>query len=122
LAKSGVAVEKLDISEIRANFGDRKCLIVQRKSFVGHPDAIQFPRISGNVSFSTATDYTNYVFRKLKKPLKKCKRRQLRPMNVLYEPVNSYSALLRFPHVVQLTCSGSFGGRLTRNRTSRFRF
>jgi len=35
-----VAVEKLGISEIRTNFGDRKCLGDQRKSFVGHPDVI----------------------------------------------------------------------------------
>jgi hypothetical protein len=46
-----VAVEKLDISEIRANFGDRKCLTVQRKSFVGHPDVIQFLQISGKRVF-----------------------------------------------------------------------
>jgi hypothetical protein len=32
-------VEKLDISEIRDNLGDRKCLTEQRKSFVEHPDA-----------------------------------------------------------------------------------
>jgi hypothetical protein len=36
---TGVAVEKLDISEIRENLGDRKCLTEQRKSFVEHPDA-----------------------------------------------------------------------------------
>jgi hypothetical protein len=41
-----VAVEKLEISEIRGNFGDRKCLAEQRKSFVGHPSAIVFLRIS----------------------------------------------------------------------------
>jgi len=35
-----VAVEKLEISEIRTNLGDRKCLGDPRKSFVGHPDAI----------------------------------------------------------------------------------
>jgi hypothetical protein len=29
---TGVAVEKLDISEIGANLGDRKCLAEQRKS------------------------------------------------------------------------------------------
>jgi hypothetical protein len=46
-----VAVEKLDISEIGANFGDRKCLAVQRKSFVGHPDAIQSLQISGKPVF-----------------------------------------------------------------------
>jgi hypothetical protein len=36
---TGVAVEKLDISEIRENLGDRNCLTEQRKSFVEHPDA-----------------------------------------------------------------------------------
>jgi len=40
-----VAVEKLDISEIGANLGDRKCLAEQRKSFVEHPAAMQFLRI-----------------------------------------------------------------------------
>jgi hypothetical protein len=35
-----VAVEKLGISEIRENFGDRKCLAEKRMSFVGLPDAI----------------------------------------------------------------------------------
>jgi len=35
-----VAVEKLEISEIRTNLGDRKCLGDQRESFVVHPDAI----------------------------------------------------------------------------------
>jgi len=44
--KSGVAVEKLDISEIKQNLGDRKCLAEQRKSFVEHPDAMFFLRIS----------------------------------------------------------------------------
>jgi len=34
-----VGVEKLNISEIRGNLGDRKCRAEQRKSFVGHPDA-----------------------------------------------------------------------------------
>jgi hypothetical protein len=44
---TGVAdVEKLDISEIRGNSGDRKCLADERRSFVGHPDAISFLRIS----------------------------------------------------------------------------
>jgi hypothetical protein len=46
-----VGVEKLGISEIRTNFGDRKCLTEQRKSFVGHPDAIQFLQISGKRVF-----------------------------------------------------------------------
>jgi hypothetical protein len=35
-----VAVEKLEISEIRTILGDRKCLGGQRKSIVGHPGAI----------------------------------------------------------------------------------
>jgi hypothetical protein len=41
-----VAVEKLEISEIRGNFGDRKCLAEEKKLFVGHPNAIVFLRIS----------------------------------------------------------------------------
>jgi len=40
LVKSPVGVEKLKISEIRTNLGDRKCPGDQRESFVGHPDAI----------------------------------------------------------------------------------
>jgi hypothetical protein len=40
LLKNPVAVEKLNISEIRENLGDRKCLTEQRKSFVEHPDAL----------------------------------------------------------------------------------
>jgi hypothetical protein len=40
LLLTGVAVEKLDISEIREDLGDRKCLTEQRKSFVEHPDAL----------------------------------------------------------------------------------
>jgi hypothetical protein len=43
---TGGAVEKLEIAEIRGNFGDRKCPAEQGKSFVGHPDAIFFRRIS----------------------------------------------------------------------------
>jgi hypothetical protein len=46
-----VAVGKLDISEIGGNLGDRKCLAEQRKSFVEHPDAMQFLRISGQRVF-----------------------------------------------------------------------
>jgi hypothetical protein len=38
--QSGVGVEKLDLSEKRPELGDRKCLGEQRKSVVGHPDAI----------------------------------------------------------------------------------
>jgi hypothetical protein len=47
LAATGVAVEKLEISETRHKFGDRKCLGDPCKSFVGHPDAIQFLWIFG---------------------------------------------------------------------------
>jgi hypothetical protein len=46
-----VGVEKLNISEISENFGERKCLNEQRKSFVGHPDAIQFLQMSGQRVF-----------------------------------------------------------------------
>src|SRR6266404_3354398 len=35
-----------DISDIRANFEDRKCLTVQEKIVYGHPDAIYFLQIS----------------------------------------------------------------------------
>jgi len=38
-------VEKLDISEIGTNLGDRKCLGDSRESFIGHPDTIYFLRI-----------------------------------------------------------------------------
>jgi hypothetical protein len=39
-----VAVEKLEISGISGNFGDRKCLAQQEKvvCIVGHPDAMFF--------------------------------------------------------------------------------
>jgi hypothetical protein len=40
MAERAVGVEKLEIPEIREDLGDRKCLGAQRKSFVGHPDAI----------------------------------------------------------------------------------
>jgi hypothetical protein len=43
---SGVDVEKLEISENQFKFGDRRCLGNLNKSFVGHPDAIYFLRIS----------------------------------------------------------------------------
>jgi hypothetical protein len=36
------AVEKLDISEIEPNLGDRKCLGDSRRSFIEHPGAILF--------------------------------------------------------------------------------
>jgi hypothetical protein len=42
-----VAVEKLEISENRPRFGDRKCLGDLNKSLVGHPDAIEFLPILG---------------------------------------------------------------------------
>jgi len=48
-----MAVEKLDISDIREKFGDRKCLSVQRKSFVGHPNAIYFLQISLSEFFNS---------------------------------------------------------------------
>jgi hypothetical protein len=41
------AVEKLDILEIGQIWGIEKCLAEQRKSFVEHPNAMQFLRISG---------------------------------------------------------------------------
>jgi hypothetical protein len=40
LVRTGVAVEKLEISENQHKFGDRKCLGEPCKSFIGHPDAI----------------------------------------------------------------------------------
>jgi hypothetical protein len=46
LAKTGVGVEKLRFLQNSQNLGDRKCLGKLRKSFVGHPDAILFLRIS----------------------------------------------------------------------------
>jgi len=47
LLKSGVAVEKLHFLQNSRNLGDRKCLLGKpRKSFVGHPNAILFLRIS----------------------------------------------------------------------------
>src|ERR1700687_4133310 len=58
LSRTGVAVEKLDISEIGGNLGDRKCLTEQRGSFVEHPDAMQFPRISGQRVFQHAQAVT----------------------------------------------------------------
>jgi hypothetical protein len=56
-----VAVEKLDISEIGANLGDRKCLAEQRKSFVEHPDAMQFLRISGQRVFQHPRLFTTTI-------------------------------------------------------------
>jgi hypothetical protein len=41
-----VAVEKLGFRKIRPTLGDRKCLGKLQKSFIGHPDAILFSRIS----------------------------------------------------------------------------
>jgi hypothetical protein len=44
--KGPVAVEKLHFLQNSRNLGDRKCLERPRKSFVGHPSAILFWRIS----------------------------------------------------------------------------
>jgi hypothetical protein len=41
-----VGVEKVGFSQNSRKLGDRKCLGKLRKSFVGHPDAILFLRIS----------------------------------------------------------------------------
>jgi hypothetical protein len=46
LTLSGVAVEKLHFRQNSENLGDRKCLGKPRTSFLGHPDAILFLRIS----------------------------------------------------------------------------
>jgi hypothetical protein len=46
-------VEKLDISEIGTNLGDRKWLGDSRRSFIGHPDAIYFLRISRSEFFNS---------------------------------------------------------------------
>jgi hypothetical protein len=46
MLSSGVAVEKLHFRQNSENLGDRKCLGKLRKSFIGHPDAILFLRIS----------------------------------------------------------------------------
>jgi hypothetical protein len=47
-----VAVEKLDILEIGPNLGDRKCLGASRRSFIEHPGAIYFLRISRSEFFN----------------------------------------------------------------------
>jgi hypothetical protein len=41
LAITGVVVEKLDTAENQDKSGDRKCPYDPRKSFIGHPDAMQ---------------------------------------------------------------------------------
>src|ERR1035437_6494954 len=46
LSKSGVGVEKVRFPQNSKQLGDRKCLGKPRKSFVGHPNAILFLRIS----------------------------------------------------------------------------
>jgi hypothetical protein len=46
LLLTGVAVEKLHFRQNTENLGDRKCLGKPRTSFLGHPDAILFLRIS----------------------------------------------------------------------------
>jgi hypothetical protein len=53
-----LGVEKLDFSEIRGNLGDRKFLTERKKSFVGHPGAIQFLRISGRRVFQQPQAFT----------------------------------------------------------------
>jgi hypothetical protein len=42
---SGVGVEKLGIAENQDKSGVRKCPDNPRKSFIGHPGAMQFLRI-----------------------------------------------------------------------------
>src|SRR5882724_11910669 len=42
LVQTGVAVEKLDLSENRPKRSDQKCIGDRRKSFIGHPDATHF--------------------------------------------------------------------------------
>jgi hypothetical protein len=46
MLKSGVGVEKIHFPQDSQNLGDRKCLGKPRESFVGHPDAFLFLRIS----------------------------------------------------------------------------
>jgi hypothetical protein len=43
---TSVGVEKVHFPQNSQNLGDRKCLGKLRKSFVGHPDAFLFLRIS----------------------------------------------------------------------------
>jgi hypothetical protein len=43
---TGVGVEKVQFPQNNENLGDRKCLEKLKKSFVGHPSAILFLRIS----------------------------------------------------------------------------
>jgi hypothetical protein len=43
--KQRVGVEKLDIAENQDKSGDRECPDDPRKSFIGHPDAMQFLRV-----------------------------------------------------------------------------
>jgi hypothetical protein len=51
LLLTAVAVEKLGISGIGANLGDRKCPGDPRRSFIGHPRAILFLANFSGVSF-----------------------------------------------------------------------
>src|SRR6266478_7683576 len=44
MLRTGVAVEKLDLSENRPKRSDQKCIGDRRKSFIGHPDATHFRR------------------------------------------------------------------------------
>jgi hypothetical protein len=52
-----VAVEKLYFPQNSGNLGDRKCLGKTRTSFVGHPDAILFLRISREGVFQQPRDF-----------------------------------------------------------------
>src|SRR5215468_8822865 len=51
LMKSGVGVEKVQFSPERPKLGGYKMSRKSRKSFVGHPSAILFSRISGERVF-----------------------------------------------------------------------
>jgi hypothetical protein len=59
--KWGVAVEKLHFRQNSENLEDRKCLGKPRTSFVGHPDAILFSRISRERVFQQPRDITTVV-------------------------------------------------------------
>jgi hypothetical protein len=53
LALSGVGIEKLLFCTIGLKSGDRKCPPDPRKTFVGHPGAMNFPRVSEDEFFNT---------------------------------------------------------------------
>ena len=58
LAKYRVAVEKLRFPSKRPKFGGYKMSTKLRKSFVGHPSAILFSRISGEGVFQQPRDFS----------------------------------------------------------------